>query len=130
MFIDDEFVKAQRRAERQARRHAAEIVRLIEDHYLRFGGSDLENALLLVHEAYEALHGPPVDLPRPRGPRRQKTPTSAATLRLLGISCIRCGGLDRVVLDHVVPVAHGGTYEPGNVQPLCTPCNSSKGARA
>ena len=130
MSIDGPSVKSRERAERQARQHATEIVRLIADFDLKFGGEDLENALLLVHEAHEARYGPPEDLPRPRGPRRQNSPSSAATLRLLGIACTRCGSRDRVVLDHIVPVVHEGIYEPGNVQALCTSCNSRKGARA
>ena len=32
-------------------------------------------------------------------------------------------------VDHVVPIAAGGTHEPGNVQLLCPGCNLSKGAK-
>ena len=33
------------------------------------------------------------------------------------------------VLDHIWPVSHGGRSTPGNLTPVCTPCNSSKNAR-
>jgi 5-methylcytosine-specific restriction endonuclease McrA len=32
-------------------------------------------------------------------------------------------------LDHIVPLALGGTHTWGNLQALCAPCNWSKGAR-
>lgn len=32
-----------------------------------------------------------------------------------------------VTQDHVVPVSRGGLHEIGNIQPLCMPCNNTKG---
>lgn len=34
-----------------------------------------------------------------------------------------------LTVDHIIPLALGGLTEPGNLQVLCGPCNSSKGAR-
>lgn len=31
------------------------------------------------------------------------------------------------VLDHVIPLARGGTHEPANVRTACFLCNSIKG---
>ena len=31
-------------------------------------------------------------------------------------------------VDHVIPVSRGGSNNPDNLQLMCTPCNSSKGA--
>lgn len=31
--------------------------------------------------------------------------------------------------DHVVPMVKGGNDDPSNLQPMCGPCNSKKGAR-
>lgn len=44
-----------------------------------------------------------------------------------GNSCLRCGRNDaKLVADHVLPIAMGGTSNIDNIQPLCGPCNSSK----
>ena len=34
-----------------------------------------------------------------------------------------------LTMDHVVPVARGGTSSRGNVVPCCKDCNSAKGAK-
>ena len=46
-----------------------------------------------------------------------------------GGRCLCCGRKRKLVADHVVPIAHGGSSDVDNIQPLCTPCNSSKGAK-
>lgn len=44
--------------------------------------------------------------------------------------CLCCGRSDiKLTLDHVTPLAKGGTNTIDNAQPLCQPCNSSKGAK-
>ena len=43
--------------------------------------------------------------------------------------CHYCGkqvGADALTLDHVVPVARGGTTTKGNVVPACAACNKTK----
>jgi 5-methylcytosine-specific restriction endonuclease McrA len=44
-----------------------------------------------------------------------------------GRRCWRCGAYAGTV-DHVVPVALGGTHELSNLRPACSSCNSSTGA--
>lgn len=46
-----------------------------------------------------------------------------------GNRCLRCGVLERITKDHVVPLYLGGTNGIENLQPLCHPCNSQKQAR-
>jgi 5-methylcytosine-specific restriction endonuclease McrA len=49
-----------------------------------------------------------------------------------GFRCRRCGhGPDvaPLVVDHVVPVAKGGTRDDANLQTLCQPCNCGKSDR-
>lgn len=43
--------------------------------------------------------------------------------------CKKCGNHRDLSVDHVHPERHGGTLEIDNLQTLCKPCNSSKGAR-
>ena len=44
----------------------------------------------------------------------------------LGHNCLYCGEKAEV-LDHVVPIAWGGTNDIENMQPICRRCNSKKG---
>lgn len=43
--------------------------------------------------------------------------------------CLKCGRKIKLTADHVKPICRGGRNVIGNLQPLCQPCNSSKGAR-
>lgn len=43
--------------------------------------------------------------------------------------CVRCGSTEGLSLDHIYPWSLGGTDDPDNLQTLCRPCNSRKGAR-
>jgi 5-methylcytosine-specific restriction endonuclease McrA len=42
------------------------------------------------------------------------------------LECVYCGGPFEHV-DHVIPASRGGTDDPDNLVPACTPCNTSKG---
>ena len=47
-----------------------------------------------------------------------------------GERCANCGGLDKLVLDHIVPIAKGGQSRYDNLQLLCAECNRIKGKLA
>lgn len=59
--------------------------------------------------------------------------TDAQWLELVeryGGRCLACGRDDLpLTRDHVVPMVKGGALTLSNVQPLCHPCNSSKGIK-
>ncbi len=49
--------------------------------------------------------------------------------RLVSRPCAECGSVDRIEIDHIIPVSRGGTHGIGNLQPLCYKCNRSKRSR-
>jgi 5-methylcytosine-specific restriction endonuclease McrA len=56
---------------------------------------------------------------------------SAKDMRRIHSSPCAVAGCDRtdIQLDHVVPIARGGSHGAGNAQPLCSSHNAAKGAR-
>jgi 5-methylcytosine-specific restriction endonuclease McrA len=40
--------------------------------------------------------------------------------------CLCCSSKERLVADHVMPLALGGSNDIGNIQPLCFSCNAKK----
>jgi hypothetical protein len=44
-------------------------------------------------------------------------------------TCRECGTRRDLSVDHIVPESKGGAMTPENLQTLCRPCNSRKGAR-
>lgn len=43
--------------------------------------------------------------------------------------CVQCGSRNRLTLDHIHPWSLNGRDDPDNLQTMCQPCNSRKGAR-
>jgi 5-methylcytosine-specific restriction endonuclease McrA len=56
---------------------------------------------------------------------------TAEEFATLGSTCLCCGRSDTpMTADHVIPLSKGGSNDIGNIQPLCRPCNSSKGTKS
>lgn len=73
---------------------------------------------------------------RRRGAASRRVPIPSAVRRQIyardGFRCVYCGRGGRslrLTIDHVYPVALGGTNEIGNLVTACRPCNLTKGAR-
>jgi len=43
--------------------------------------------------------------------------------------CVYCGSAENLTLDHIVPVARGGTHTENNLVTACLHCNISKGMK-
>ena len=60
----------------------------------------------------------------------RKTLSSKVRSQILeGASCGVCGSGYDLVIDHIVPIARGGSCDSENLQPLCSSCNYEKGTR-
>lgn len=46
-----------------------------------------------------------------------------------GFHCANCRSTHDIHIDHITPLAHGGTSDFDNLQLLCKTCNSSKGTK-
>jgi 5-methylcytosine-specific restriction endonuclease McrA len=46
-----------------------------------------------------------------------------------GNRCRYCGAEGDLEVDHVIPLARGGSHWPANIVPACSPCNKRKNAR-
>jgi hypothetical protein len=46
-----------------------------------------------------------------------------------GGACLACGSTARLAADHIVPESRGGRTVLGNLQTLCSPCNSTKNTK-
>lgn len=47
-------------------------------------------------------------------------------LRRDGFRCVVCGEVERLEIDHILPVAKGGATEETNLRTLCRRCNQLK----
>ena len=69
---------------------------------------------------------------RVRNPRIIPVAQRSRIMERDGFRCRRCGigpRDERLVIDHVVPVAMGGRSDDENLQTLCEPCNQGKADR-
>ncbi len=41
--------------------------------------------------------------------------------------CQHCGGIERLEVDHIIPISRGGRHDEDNMQILCKKCNLKKG---
>ena len=52
--------------------------------------------------------------------------TSAETAGIIAMPCTACKAPSPSEIDHIIPLARGGSHTIGNLMPLCPSCNRSK----
>lgn len=74
----------------------------------------------------------PFDEKAPRQPQKDKISRSLAKRvhEKHAYRCVTCGGHEDLCCDHIIPESKGGPTAFENLQSMCRPCNSKKGARA
>lgn len=73
---------------------------------------------------------PPQSKPRKETPRKDvPSGVKRAVWDRDEWTCKHCGDHRNLTVDHIIPLAHGGTDHMDNYQTLCGSCNSRKGAR-
>lgn len=109
-------------AEHQARIAAAVALPKPPPRWLDFGFAQMES------RAWYEWHWQ-----RGRDPlaRREQIPDGlrAAVYDRDGNACLHCGASEGLTLDHIYPYSLGGPDTMRNLQTLCRPCNSRKGAK-
>lgn len=63
--------------------------------------------------------------------KRRKLPNAVrvAVFTRDSFACVKCGSRSNLEVDHIHPVAKGGSDDLENLQTLCAPCNRRKGAK-
>ena len=66
-----------------------------------------------------------------RGNHRKKLRDSVkrSVLEASDYRCIACGASKNLCIDHIMPVAKGGSDDIENLQTLCRSCNNQKGTK-
>ena len=73
---------------------------------------------------------------KPRKQRKRKVLTKSIRHEVFkrdGFRCVECGATNKETtlhIDHIIPLAQGGSDEFDNLQTLCEECNLAKGNRA
>ena len=63
-----------------------------------------------------------------RGPSSHYRTWRRTVFRRDGYACVKCGSRHRLEVDHIVPLAKGGTGFLENLQTLCRDCHMEKTA--
>jgi 5-methylcytosine-specific restriction protein A len=79
--------------------------------------------------ALDPTHTDPLRLKREREKAREYKKTQDWKQKVAAGVCMHCGEVfepKELTLDHLMPLARGGTSHPSNCVPSCRPCNQAK----
>ena len=123
----DEAIKKEEKATARLKKLAAKIAK--ECHSVWHYGDGKGGYVISVieEEMYKYVNRPIKSV----SPLRKPIPGSIRTMvyERNEYRCVLCGSHKRLVIDHIHPVAKGGSNHPDNLQTLCWPCNSKKSDR-
>jgi 5-methylcytosine-specific restriction endonuclease McrA len=74
-----------------------------------------ESRVKSLHKRRQTISSDSFQVPVSRFVRMRKKP------------CVYCGAVEKIEIDHVVPLYRGGSNSEGNLVPACASCNRSKG---
>ena len=60
------------------------------------------------------------------GPKKIGKTVREAVLERDGNRCVRCGSIDKLQIDHILPQSCGGPHIPENLRVLCQVCNAGR----
>lgn len=105
-----------------------QLIRLIDAELLLVvdGGYRLNRSMAI---ATSGLSGPSWDIESALSRRAIQPWLRAAVYDRDDRKCVECGSTEYLSLDHIYPFSLGGEDTLENLQTLCRPCNSRKGAR-
>ena len=114
-------------------KEAVAVIASGADYYWRMGDGMGGYVLDLLEKAIrEAGHTWPYGLEKEPNPKaKKKIPGSlrTAVFERDMYRCVKCGDHKDLSADHIHPESKGGKATFDNLQTLCRPCNSRKGAR-
>lgn len=144
----DEIIEKERAIYRELRAIGAQIAYLAQDMKHQGGDHDYDGA---IQEVWRGMHdamgvdGSECDLivygtcegsddheEFPKNGYKRKAISPSVQLKVYradGFKCVHCGTSADLSVDHIYPVSRGGTNAAENLQTLCRPCNSRKGAK-
>lgn len=129
----EEEIAKEHELDRAASAAAAELIAAC--HALGWGGDFAEDAA--INRLLRAAENAGIPTRRTASPKTSSAAIRKKLSRSLirqiwdrdGWECRHCGTHQDLTIDHITPLASGGTDDMGNLQTLCKSCNSSKGAR-
>jgi len=108
--------------------------------YVRINTSILDNYRIASlpddewREYIEEIAHDPKNIKFDPGPQRQewngiRKTVSPRIIQNGSGRCAYCGSTEKLEIDHIIPLARGGTNDSDNLQVLCRSCNRRKGVR-
>jgi hypothetical protein len=92
--------------------------------------TEKQKALIKVIEDYFNLKNQRISaINRRREANKNVNKVRSVIYKRDGHACLKCGSVEKLTIDHIIPITKGGTDFISNLQTLCLFCNISKSNR-